>query len=61
MPTDELMAIIDSLSPQERAAVLKFIEYLRYRAPQGDGAFLAAVDDFIDQHPELLRRLGSVT
>ncbi len=58
MPADELTAIIDSLSLQERAAVLRFIEYLRNRAPHTDESFLAAVDEFNDQHSELLRRLA---
>jgi hypothetical protein len=54
---------VESLSPQEQQAVLAFIEYLRNRNPVGDSAeqtspFAAAAEEFIQQHPELLRRLA---
>jgi Mn-containing catalase len=58
MPAEKLIAIVDSLSPEEQAAVREFIEFLRQRAPQHDSAFRSAVDEFMDQHPELLRRLA---
>ena len=58
MPSENATAIVENLSPEEQAAVLQFIEYLKARTPQERGPFLAAVDEFIDQHPELLRRLA---
>jgi hypothetical protein len=58
MPAEKLTAIVDSLSPEEQAAVREFIEFLRQRAPQQDSAFRSAVDEFMDRHPELLRRLA---
>ena len=58
MPAEKLIAIVDSLSPEEQAAVWEFIEFLRQRSPQQDSAFRSAVDEFMDQHPELLRRLA---
>jgi len=58
MPEEKLTAIVDSLSAEEQAAVREFIEFLRQRGPQQDRAFRSAVDEFMDQHPELLRRLA---
>ena len=58
MPAEKLTAIVDSLSPEEQVAVREFIEFLRQRAPQQDNAFRSAVDEFMDRHPELLRRLA---
>jgi len=58
MPAEKLTAIVDSLSPEEQAAVREFIEFLRQRATQQDRAFRSAVDEFMDRHPELLRRLA---
>ncbi len=58
MPAEKLTAIVDSLSPAEQAAVREFIEFLRQRTPRQDSAFRSAVDEFIDRHPELLRRLA---
>jgi hypothetical protein len=57
MPSQNLAAIVENLSVEEQAAVVQFIEYLKSRT-QLKGPFLAAVDEFIDQHPELLRRLA---
>jgi len=36
----------------------KFIEFLRHRCSPQSSAFRSAVDEFMDQHPELLRRLA---
>jgi hypothetical protein len=58
MPVEKLTAIVDSLTPEEQAAVREFIEYLKRRPQQQSSPFLAAVDEFIDQHPELLHRLA---
>ncbi len=58
MPAEKLTTIVDSLSPEEQSAVLQFIEYLKRRSPQQNQPFLAAIDEFINQHPELLRRLA---
>ncbi|HTL03520.1 MAG TPA: hypothetical protein VL243_14890 [Vicinamibacterales bacterium] len=58
MPAKKLTAIVDSLSPEKQAAVREFIEFLRRRAPQQDSVFRSAVDEFMDRHPELLRRLA---
>lgn len=58
MPVQKLSDAVETLSPDEQSAVLQFIEYLKRRSPQQNQPFLAAVDEFIEQHPELLRRLA---
>ena len=47
-----------SLTPAEQESVKAFIEFLKRRAPAPSSPFLAAVDEFVDHHPELLRRLA---
>jgi hypothetical protein len=58
MSAQELTAIVDSLTSEEQAAVLEFIDFLKSGSSQQDSRFRSAVDEFIDQHPELLRRLA---
>ena len=50
--------MVDSLTSEEQAAVREFIEFLKSGSAQQDGRFRAAIDEFMDQHPELLRRLA---
>ena len=54
MAAQTLTELIGTLTPQEEAAVREFIEFLKRQ----ESPFLAAVDEFIDQHPELLHRLS---
>jgi len=57
MASSSLIEIVESLTPNEQAAVRDFIDFLKRRStPQS--AFLAAVDEFIGEHPDLLRRLA---
>jgi hypothetical protein len=58
MSAQELTAIVDSLTSEEQAAVLEFIDFLKSGSSQQDSRFRSAVDEFIDQHPELMRRLA---
>ena len=67
MATQDLAAMIATLSDAERAAVAEFVQFLKEGKkpsnPQQDGEkpsspFLSAVDEFVEQHPELLRRLA---
>jgi len=58
VPRESLAAILETLSDEEQASVLRFIEYLKTRTPKPGTAFLQAADEFIEQHPELLRRLA---
>jgi hypothetical protein len=58
MATENLADVITSLTPEEQESVKQFIEFLKRKGPTLSSPFLAAVDEFIDQHPELLRRLA---
>jgi len=50
-----LREVIEALTPEEQAAVREFVEFLKNKKP---APFLAAIDEFMDQHPDLLRRLA---
>jgi len=58
MAAENLAEVIDSLTPEEQASVKQFIDFLKAKGSTPSSPFLAAVDEFIDQHPELLRRLA---
>jgi hypothetical protein len=58
MAVENLAEAIRSLTPEEQEFVKQFVEVLRRKGPSPSSPFLAAVDEFIDQHPELLRRLA---
>jgi len=55
---DDLADVIRSLTPEEQESVRMFVEFLKRREAAPTSPFLAAVDEFVDQHPELLRRLA---
>jgi len=57
MATPNLVELVAKLSPAEQAAVEEFIAYLK-RSKQPPPSFDAAIDEFITEHPELLRRLA---
>ncbi len=56
MPTEDLVKAIESLTPGEKEVVGQFIDFLKRKGTSSP--FLAAVDEFIAGHPELLRRLA---
>jgi len=58
MAAENLADVIRSLTPEEQASVVEFVEFLRRRSSPEPSPFLAAVDEFVDEHPELLRRLA---
>jgi hypothetical protein len=58
MPAENLVDTINSLTPDQQESVRQFIEFLRQRGVANSSPFLAAVDEFIEQHPDLLRRLA---
>jgi hypothetical protein len=58
MTAQDLSEAIQSLTPEEQESVRLFIAFLKTRERSGSSPFLAAVNEFVDQHPELLRRLG---
>ena len=55
MATQTLVEIVSALSPEEQAAVREFVDFLKGRSRS---PFLTAVDEFISEHPDLLRRLA---
>ena len=58
MKNEILIEAVNSLSPDQQASVLQFIDYLKGRKNASSSAFLHAADQFIADHPELLRRLA---
>jgi hypothetical protein len=58
MAAENLADAIGSLTPEEQESVKQFVEFLKRKGSSPSSPFLAAVDQFIDQHPELLRRLA---
>jgi len=58
MAAEQLADVISSLTPEEQESVMQFVEFLKRKESPTPSAFLAAVGEFIDQHPELLRRLA---
>ncbi len=61
MAADNLADVVRSLTPAEQDAVRRFIDYLKGRAapaPAPPAAILEAAEEFISQHPELLKRLA---
>ena len=57
MASQDLAPLISNLSPEERAAVEEFIHFLQQKSKPGM-TFQAALDSFVREHPELLRRLA---
>jgi len=60
MATESLAEVVQSMTPQEQDAVGQFIRYLKRRdaSVRSQSPFLQAADEFIAQHPELLKRLA---
>ena len=58
MAPENLSDVISSLTSEEQESVQQFVDFLRGKRTSPSSPFLAAVDEFIDQHPELLRRLA---
>jgi hypothetical protein len=58
MAAENLAAVINSLTPEQQESVKQFVDFLRRKGSTPSSPFLAAVEEFIDQHPELLRRLA---
>jgi hypothetical protein len=58
MSAENLAAVINSLTPEEQDSVKQFVDFLKRKGSAPSSPFLAAVEEFIDQHPELLRRLA---
>jgi hypothetical protein len=58
MAAEKIADLVSSLTSEEQEAVREFIRFLKSKNEPPESPFLAAVDDFIEQHPELLRRLA---
>jgi hypothetical protein len=58
MTVENLVSEINSLTPEDQESVKQFVEFLKRKSSPEPSPFLAAVDEFIDRHPELLRRLA---
>jgi hypothetical protein len=57
MSSQELLDLIASLSPDQQAAVEKFVRILKEERKPAM-TFRMALDEFVRNHPELLRRLA---
>lgn len=58
MAAENLADVISALTPEEQESVKQFVQFLKRKEAPSSSSFLAAVDEFIDQHLELLRRLA---
>jgi hypothetical protein len=58
MAAENLADVINALTPEQQESVKQFVDFLQRGASAKQTPFLKAVDEFIDQHPELLRRLA---
>ncbi|MDQ2947354.1 MAG: hypothetical protein M3Y27_15715 [Acidobacteriota bacterium] len=58
MATENLADAIQCLTPEQQDSVRQFVEFLKRKESSAASPFLTAVDEFIDTHPELLRRLA---
>ena len=58
MSPENLTEIVSRLSPDEKAAVREFIEFIKRRKNDSEpNPFQAAIEEFMSVHPELLRLL----
>ena len=59
MSSENLTELVMQLSPDEKAAVREFIEFMRRRKRGSElSPFRTAIEEFMAEHPELLRRLA---
>lgn len=58
MTAESLADAVSSLTVEQQEAVRQFVAFLKLGSAATPTPFLAAVDEFIAQHPELLRRLA---
>jgi hypothetical protein len=54
---NQIMAELAQLSAEKQAVAREFILWLKQKDEE-QSPFLAAIDEFMDKHPELLRRLA---
>jgi len=59
MKPQDLAQLVSQLSPEEQSAVKEFIAFLKVRKGKSpETPFLAAIEESIAAHPEVLRRLA---
>lgn len=58
MASESLIDAVNSLSPEQEASVLQFINHLKLAGGAGASAFVQAAEEFIAEHPDLLHRLS---
>ncbi len=59
MKPEKLTDLVAQLTSEEQSAVREFIEFIRRRKDKVHSSpFLSAIEEFIAEHPELLRRLA---
>jgi hypothetical protein len=58
MADEKLADVIRSLTPEEQESVRVFVEFLKRKSSAPESPFLAAVNEFVEPPPELLRRLA---
>jgi hypothetical protein len=58
MAAENLADVVSSLTPEQQESVKQFVEFLKGLKATPSSPFLTAADEFISQHPELLRRLA---
>ena len=58
MAVENIVDAIRSLSPEEQESVKQFVDFLKRKQSGTSSPFTAAVNEFIEQHPELLQRLA---
>jgi hypothetical protein len=58
MAAPNLTEAIDSLTLEQQRTVFEFIDFLKRRGENAPASFLAAADEFMAEHPEILRRLA---
>jgi hypothetical protein len=59
MTPESLDEIVRTLTPEEQAAVREFFDFLKQKKqPSADSRFSAAIEEFMGEHPDLLRRLA---
>ncbi len=56
MATPNIVEEMSTLTPEQQQSVFQFIEFLKGAKPTSP--FLRAAREFMDKHPEILRRLA---
>jgi hypothetical protein len=58
MAAENLLEAIKTLTPEQQESVRSFVDFLKRKESSFPSSFLSAAEEFIDQNPELLRRLA---